>query len=387
MIALGEVARLDREIASAEEVQRLPFVGLEHIEKGAGRFVDGYRAQPETVLAAKLRFTPDHVLYGKLRPYLNKVVLPDFQGVCTTEILPIRSDRAKLERGYLYAILLSPQFVRWASEAVAGANLPRLDPHRLLEFQIPLLPLSEQRRIAAVLQRVNHLRRMRRYALDSADSLFPATFMEMFSAVSPNFPRVEVADLVADVADPIRTGPFGSQLLHSEFTQSGVAVLGIDNVVNNRFEWGERRFITPAKYEELRRYTVFPGDVLITIMGSCGRCAVVPPDIPTAINTKHLCCISLDHTKCLPTYLHAAFLHHPLVLKDLGVSQKGAIMDGLNMQIIKALRIPLPPYRLQERFAAFAEHHGRLMAQHREGVRQAEHLFQSLLHGVFATGL
>ncbi len=172
-------------------------------------------------------------------------------------------------------------------------------------------------------------------------------------------------------------------MIYSEFVDEGVVVLGIDNAVENSFAWKQARFITEAKYKQLERYRVFPDDLIITIMGTLGRCAVVPKNIPLAINTKHLCCITLDQSKCLPTYLHSCFTGYPDVLQQLGASERGAIMDGLNMGLIKDITISLPPLALQQKFAQIVQKHERLRAQQREAARQAEGLFQALLHRAF----
>lgn len=258
----------------------------------------------------------------------------------------------------------------------SGANLPRLSPTAFASLAIPLPPLPEQRRIAAILDAADALRAKRRATITALDSLTQSIFLDMFGEPDARWPVRTVAD-AATGAGAIRTGPFGSQLLHSEFVDSGVAVLGIDNAVHNEFRWSQRRYITEAKYRELRRFRVNPGDVLITIMGTIGRCAVVPDDIPLAINTKHLCCITLD-PGCLPEYLYAYFLNHPIARDYLRRTGKGAIMDGLNMGLIKSMPLVLPPLALQADFRARALAAGLARGQARESRDGLDGLFTSL---------
>ena len=265
-----------------------------------------------------------------------------------------------------------------------GATFKEVSKATVSKVEIPLPPLAEQKRIAELLDGVDALRAKRRQALALLDALAHAIFLDMFGGLEPGWPRVTVADAAGVTKGSIRTGPFGSQLLHEEFVDEGVPVLGIDNAVRNEFRWQERRYITEDKYKELARYTVYPGDVLITIMGTCGRCAVVPDDNPKSINTKHLCCITLDQDKCLPEFLHSYFLMHPIAEHYLRRAAKGAIMDGLNMGIIKELPIALPPMGLQYEYVARVKSIKAEKAKHREALAKLDELFASVQSRAFA---
>ena len=301
-------------------------------------------------------------------------------------VCKIKSNSPKLSDEYLFHFL--PAALKAIENTTSFVTVKHLSAKQIKDISIPLPPVEEQRRIAAILDQAETLRTQRRTALALLDSLTQSLFLDMFGAgESYGWPVTSIGEIVDEENGGIRTGPFGSQLLHSEFVDEGVAVLGIDNAVNNEFRWDERRYITHAKYEDLKRYTVRPGDVLITIMGTCGRCAVVPDDIPLAINTKHLCCISVDRRRVVPDYLHAYFLRHPTARKYLEQTAKGAIMSGLNMGIIKAMPIALPPLPLQQTFATRITSIEALKATHRRALAALDALFASLQQRAFGGAL
>ena len=304
----------------------------------------------EGLRASATNLVPAGTLLLVTRTSVGKIAAAGVDMCFSQDITAVIPDESRVDKGYLRQFLASRAEV--LKSAARGATIKGVTRQDVADLRIPLPPLGEQRRIAGILVAADGLRAKRRESIALLDTLTQSIFLDMFGDADPGWTRGVVLDAAADHKGSIRTGPFGSQLLHSEFVDAGVAVLGIDNAVNNVFRWGERRFITDSKYQELSRYRVYPGDVLITIMGTTGRCAVVPDDIPIAINTKHLCCISLNPQKCLPEYLHAYFLHHPDARDYLGRQGKGAIMVGLNMGLIKAMPLILPPIDLQARFAA-----------------------------------
>ncbi len=266
-----------------------------------------------------------------------------------------------------------------------AAAIPGLNREDAYRRTLLLPPLGEQRRIAEILGQADALRVKRRESIAEIDDLPRAIFLEMFGGMTEGLRSV--AEVASQEKASIRTGPFGSQLLHSEFVDEGIAVLGIDNVVTNRFRWHGRRNITPEKYEKLKRYTVAPGDVLITIMGTCGRCVVVPEDIPTAINTKHICAITVDRAQVLPEFVRGCFLWHPVSRRFLLQWAKGSIMDGLNMGIIKEMPMPVPPLDLQLTFVRRARAAARVLEAAARSQQEIEELFAALQSRAFAGGL
>lgn len=211
------------------------------------------------------------------------------------------------------------------------------------------------------------------------DDLIKARFVEMFGNPLSAWPLVTIGDICSDA----RTGPFGSSLHHDEFVNGGIFVLGIDNAVENKFSYNRMRYITEEKYQQLKRYTVHPGDVIITIMGTIGRSAVIPEDMPLAINTKHLACLTPDYSKVDSVFLCTAFQVHPYIRQQLAGSTKGAIMEGLNLGIIKDLKFRLPPLSKQIEFKEFYTQIVKSKAVVTKARDEAQLLFDSLMQKYF----
>ena len=250
--------------------------------------------------------------------------------------------------------LLQSRFQQLNEQAQArGTTIPHVDKSKLEAIALPRISKIEQRRIAAILEKSDGIRRKRQQAMAVADEFLRSAYVHTVGHINPShgaWKPLTIEQLAEDRKGAIRSGPFGSALRHGEFVDEGIAVLGIDNAVHNKFAWAGRRFITREKYEELRKYRVHPNDVIITIMGTTGRSAVVPEDIPEAITTKHLATITCNRQLIHPEVFSFAIHSDPLIIRQIKSSNKGAIMDGLNLGIIRKLEIKCPPMEEQIRF-------------------------------------
>lgn len=209
------------------------------------------------------------------------------------------------------------------------------------EIEVLIPPLDEQQRIAEALRSIDEQTELTRRTLAATKATKNAALITALRTNS--WPTVQVGNLLADTRTPMRSGPFGSALLKSELTESGVPLLGIDNVHAERFVPEYRRFVSEAKYQELTRYTVFPGDVMVTIMGTVGRCCVAPEGVGRAISSKHVWTITLDKARYSPSLLAWQINHEPRVLEQLRGSAQGGIMSAISSETLRNLRVPQPP--------------------------------------------
>jgi type I restriction enzyme S subunit len=278
---------------------------------------------------------------------------------------------------YLYYYLL----FRGLSDVITGSAQPQIVRQSLAKVKVIYPSLDKQHKTVAVIDKVSDLIAKRNRQISKLDELVKSRFIEMFvkNESATEWPY----HTISEVSKDMRTGPFGSALHHDEFVDSGVFVLGIDNAVENRFSYNRMRYITENKYQQLKRYTVYPGDVIITIMGTVGRSAVIPDDIPQAINTKHLACITPDTEKANPYFLSCVFQIHPAVHSQLQKQCKGAIMDGLNLTIIKGLSLLIPPINLQNQFVAFYEQTDKSKLAIQKSLKKLEILKKALMQKYF----
>jgi type I restriction enzyme S subunit len=132
--------------------KNLPYVGLEHIESCTAKFLGNFDVTQ--VSSTTFYFNEEHVLYGRLRPYLNKVLLPDFQGHCSTEIFPLKVKNG-LTRNYFKFWLMSASVNYLINKTSTGARMPRANMNEVLTFEFNLPPVDVQNQLVDELNFMN----------------------------------------------------------------------------------------------------------------------------------------------------------------------------------------------------------------------------------------
>jgi type I restriction enzyme, S subunit len=389
-VRLNEILKLDRQgIDPASIDPAAEYVGLDSISS-EGHIRRGTTAGSAEVRSTKYRFTKHHILFGKLRPYLRKVAAPDFDGICSTDILPLLPS-ASVHRRYLLHWLRTDEITRLATKESSGANLPRLSPKALLSFEIPVpRTLDDQRRIAAVLDKVEALRMERQESLKLTERFLQSVFNEMFGDPvmnSKSFPVRQLGDFFLSRREGAKCGPFGSALKKSDSQTTGVPVWGIDNIsMEGRFVDTAFTRISYKKFEALRSYEAKNGDILISRAGTVGKMCVVNTTEKAAIIGSNLIRLRLNPERLSPHWFVALMHYNKGRVGRLRSGPDGAFTH-MSTKVLKSLEFPYPSPELQSEFLAICRAAEVFNEPAMASVRHLDRLFGSLQQRAFRGNL
>lgn len=260
---------------------------------------------------------------------------------------------------------------RWVNQASVRQD-------DLFDLFLALPPLPEQRRIAAQLEQADRLRRTRRYTLDLSDSFLPATFRRMFAKCAA--PLTPLGELVT-------SGPQNGLYKPSSCYGAGTLIVRIDAYQNGDVVDMAALKRVRLEPDEIANYGLCEGDFLINRVNSrshLGKATRVGRLHEPAVFESNMMRFRVDEARMDPCFLNHC-VQTPAWNRQIQTLAKDASnQSSINQEDVGSLRIPLPPLAQQRAFAAIVAQHERLRATQRESLRQAEHLFQTLLHRAFA---
>ncbi len=377
MVALEKIASIERSVVQPEVIEHgTAYLGLEHIEAG-GRILGKQYVEEGELSSAKFLFTARHLLFGKLRPYLAKIALPDFDGICSTDILPVLPSDS-LDRRYLAFFLRQPSLVDYADSRAIGANLPRLSPSELGRITIPLPPIEEQKRIATILDAADDLRVKRRESIAQLDALLQSTFLDMFGDPVTNPMGWEIGSL-GSVSKRITDGTHQSP----QWSEMGIPFLFVSNISERDIDFSTSKFISDDEYMRLTsRCPIETGDILYTTVGSYGNAVSVKESYPRFAFQRHIAQIK-PKRDCIESRFLEVMLDSSLGRQQADRLVRGVAQKTLNLADLKKFQVLLPPLSLQRRFASIVEAAERQKARLRAHLDELDALFSSLQSRAF----
>lgn len=327
-----------------------------------------YREQGEGYISdskfEELRCTevlPGDVLVSRLnRPIGRACSVPELGSRIVTSVdnVIVRPDD-EYDRKYLVYLFSSKEYFKHTANLARGATMQRISRGLLGNIRIIAPPLPEQTQIARFLdyetakidelidkqqQLIALLKEKRQAVISHAvtkglnpDAPMKDSGVEWLGEVPAHWVNARLKQLTYGAT----SGPYGSSLTKSMYTNGGIRVYGQQQAIAGDFSIGDY-FISPKKFRKMTRYEVFPGDILVTVMGTIGRVTVVPPDIDRGIINPRLVRYKANLKTIIPEFLRLSILGE-VAQSYLKLMAQGSTMEGLNMQILGALNIPLPP--------------------------------------------
>ena len=323
--------------------------------------------------------TPDDILIGRYGASVGKI-LTGLSGAYNVAIVKTVPNKEKVCPQFLFHYFNAPYFQNHISSVGSRAAQAGFNKDDLGKLYFPLLPLDEQRRIAAVLDKVSGLIAKRREQLDKLDELLKARFVEMFGDPVSNPHQYPISQL----SEYIEFLTSGSRGWSQYFSDDGEYFITIKNVKNCSISLEDVQYIKPPDNAEAVRTKVKDGDLLISITADLGRTGVVTKEIADhgAYINQHLTCIRLNREKLNPLYV-AYYMESPAGKMQFNAKNQAGVKAGLNFNAINSLKLVVPPLEKQGLFVEFVSQTDKSKLTIQQSLDKLEVLKKALMQQYF----
>jgi type I restriction enzyme S subunit len=330
---------------------------------------------------ARQRLSANDILISTVRPNLNAVAMVPSHldgAIGSTGFCVLRADTARLSPEYLFYFSQTTAFVSRLTRIANGASYPAVSDDDVLETIIPLPPTTEQAEIADLLKEADRVRRMRRYALQMSDECLPAAFLEMFGDPVRN-PKGWPTDVLESVSAKITDG----EHLNPTFVTQGVPIVMAEQVEDSGVNLSSCKLVSVEDFAKfVRKCEPKRGDILLVSRGATiGRTCVVNTDKSFCLMGSVIL-VKPDSSLVDSSFL-AAQLKSNSFLNVLRATSGSSAQQAIYIADLRDKRVIVPPLSHQKKYSSMAEQNNRLRVTYVEALRQAEHLFQTLLHQAF----
>jgi type I restriction enzyme, S subunit len=316
-------------------------VAPDHIERGTGKLLERRTAAEQGAISGKYRFNAGDIVYSKIRPYLRKAILADFDGLCSADMYPLKPI-ADVVAGFMLPVLLGHRFTRYAESVSIRTGMPKINRAEMAEFVVALPSKLEQRAIAKALSDVDALMgRLDRIIAKKRD-LKQAAMQQLLTGQTrlPGFHSDWQVKTLGEIAS-VKTGPFGSLLHEGDYVEHGTPIITVEHLG----EFGVRHFNLPlvadADRQRLRAYALEIDDIVFSRVGSVDRNALIRSAEVGWLFSGRLLRVRTDKTK-----VYAPFLSHQFHTEGFTNSVRnvavGQTMASLNTKILKAITVFVP---------------------------------------------
>lgn len=384
---LGNVLRQQRESFDPTENPVVPYVGLAHIDSGRPRLYN--HGTSDEVKSNKTYFYPRQILFGKLRPYLDKCVLVDFEGICSTDILVFEAIEDRSISDYIVFLLHTDRFLKLAIDTMSGVNHPRTNWNSLKKFVFALPPPSEQRRIATVLNIIQDeivaqddiIQELYEFKRSVVEHLFTYGLfnkdLETKKTQLGDIPAKWELKTVEDIANTVTVGIVVRP--QSYYVEDGIPAFRSLNIKEDRISTNDLIYIDPVAHETtVAKSRLRFDDILIVRTGYTGTSCTVPKEFDNS-NCIDLVIVRGDNNKVINRYL-SRFFNSSFAKKQTLANETGMAQKHLNVGAVKRTLVPIPSLEEQKLIVEKLEMIDEKIGAEEDRKTALEEFFRTMLH-------